>query len=55
MTADSINRLDHLYIINDYNFDKVKFWSKMVIGTIRAKLFFNYFQIKHEKIKKINK
>ena len=36
----------------------IKFWSKLAIGEIRVKLFFNYFRIKQvifEKIKKVLK
>jgi hypothetical protein len=29
--------------INHNNIGKVKFWSKMAIGAIRAKLFFQLF------------
>jgi hypothetical protein len=36
-------------------YGKVKFWSKMAIEAIIAKLFFQLFSKKHEKIKKTKK
>jgi hypothetical protein len=41
-----------LYLIILESPAKVKFWSEMAIGAIRAKLFFNHYQKKNEEIKK---
>ncbi len=55
---DSTNKLN-LLPLNTTRYGiiilKVKFKSKMAIGEIRAKLFFQLFSKKHEKIKKIKK
>ena len=32
---------------------KVKFWRKMAMEQLEQNKFFNYFQIKHEKLKKL--